>query len=40
MDAFFSIATPVPAEETSTSADIPADFDTTNGSAWSNCTIA
>ncbi|PCH42923.1 fungal pheromone precursor [Wolfiporia cocos MD-104 SS10] len=39
MDAFLSIAVPVPAEETETSQ-IPADYDTSNGGANSNCTIA
>ncbi|PCH36300.1 fungal pheromone precursor [Wolfiporia cocos MD-104 SS10] len=36
MDAFFTIAAPVPAEETE---QVPADYDTSNGSANSNCTI-
>ncbi|PCH42913.1 fungal pheromone precursor [Wolfiporia cocos MD-104 SS10] len=39
MDAFFVISAPVPAEETE-NTQVPANYDTTNGSAWSNCTIA
>ncbi|PCH42916.1 fungal pheromone precursor [Wolfiporia cocos MD-104 SS10] len=37
MDAFITIATPVPAEETE--QNVPTNFDTTNGGANSNCVV-
>ncbi|EED83523.1 mating pheromone precursor, partial [Postia placenta Mad-698-R] len=38
MDAFFAIAAPVPSEETE--QQIPADFDTGNGTTNYSCIIA
>lgn len=37
MDAFFDIATPVPAEETE---QVPLNYDTGSGSTSGSCTIA
>ncbi|PCH42922.1 fungal pheromone precursor [Wolfiporia cocos MD-104 SS10] len=39
MDAFFTISAPVPTEEIE-DPQVPSNYDTTNGRAWSNCTIA
>ena len=41
MDAFFSIAAPVPAEETEAEASqVPADYDHANGNAAFSCVVS